>query len=167
MNKDNSKIMFKGSALKVKGKCLKEGDKAPAFTLTGNDLGDVSLDNYKGQAVIISVVPSLDTPTCDIQTRKFNDIANQVKGKATILTVSMDLPFAQKRWCLAKECENVIALSDYKHRSFGEAYGVLIESLGLLARSIFVLDKDHKVTHVEYVAELSEEPNYDAILKAV
>ena len=167
MNKSNKNISFKGNKLTILGTEIKEGDKAPAFTLVGTEMNDVTLDSFKGKALILSVVPSLDTPTCAIQTKRFNKEAASLSKDVAILTVSLDLPFAQKRWCGAEEVENLTTASDYKYRSFGEAYGAYIKEMGLLARAVFVIGKDSKVNYVEYVANLSDEPDYAGALKAV
>jgi thiol peroxidase len=160
-------ITFKGGPLTLVGKEIKKGDKAPAFTLTANDLSDLKSDQYAGKVLVLSVVPSLDTPVCANQTRKFNEEAAKISSDAIILTVSMDLPFAQARFCGAAGIDRVVTASDYKHREFGPAYGVLIKELGLLGRAIFVVNKSGEVTHVEYVKEVTTEPNYDAALEAV
>lgn len=166
MNTTNKNISFKGEALKISGKELKVGDTFPAFTLTNTDMGDLSSDSLKGKTVIFTTVPSLDTPTCAIETKRFNTEAAKLGDNVKILAVSMDLPFAQKRWCGAEGVENVIPLSDYKYRTIGEKFGVMIDSWGLLARGVFVADKNGKITHVEYVQSISDEPNYDAALSA-
>jgi len=146
---------------------LKVGSEAPHFTLMANDLSDLRSDAYHGKVLVLSVVPSLDTPVCAIQTRTFNQRATQLSKDVVVLTISMDLPFAQKRFCGAEGIERVITASDYKHRAFGPAFGVLIKELGLLARAVFVLDRQGKVVHAEYVPEVTQEPNYDAALAAV
>ena len=142
---------------------IKAGDKAPDFTVTGNDMKPVSLQDTAGKVRILSVVPSLDTPVCDQQTRRFNEEAGKLPN-VEILTISMDLPMAQKRWCGAAGVDKVRTLSDHKDASFGLAYGTLIKELRLDARSIFVLDKEGTVRHVEYVKEISTHPNYDSAL---
>lgn len=154
---------FKGNPLTLLGPELKAGDKAPDFSLLGNDLSEVKLDAFKGKTKIISVVPSLDTPICDEQCKKFQELG---KGKNfQVVTVSMDLPFAQARWKKGANVDHTI-LSDHRSGAFGEAYGVLIKELRLLARSIFVVDANDKIKHVEYVKEVATHPNYDAAVKA-
>ncbi|MBU0640652.1 MAG: thiol peroxidase [Planctomycetes bacterium] len=160
-------ITFKGNPLTLIGPALKPGDESPHFTLTANDLSDLSCTAYHGQVVALSVVPSLDTPVCATQTRTFNQQATQLWSEVIVLTVSMDLPFAQRRFCGAEGIERVITASDYKHRTFGPAFGVLIKELGLLARAVFVIDRNGKLVHVEYVPEVTSEPNYEAALAAV
>ncbi len=168
VNKTNNNLEFKGNKLNVVGNQVTEGSKAPDVTLTGNDLGDLSVSSLFGEVLIVSVVPSLDTPVCSLQTKRFNQELSKIQSKGVrALTVSMDLPFAQKRWCGAEDATNVVTASDYKYRKFGEAYGCQLPDLGLLARSLFVVDKSGVVRHVEYVKELSSEPNYDAALKIV
>ena len=157
---------FKGDPLTLIGDEIKVGDKAPEFTLAGNDLSDVKLADSAGKVRIISVVPSLDTPVCDTQTRRFNEEASALGDGVHVLTVSVDLPFAQKRWCGAAGVERVQTASDYRDGSFGESYGVMVKGLRLLARGIFVVDASDVVQYVEYCSELTEEPNYDGALAA-
>lgn len=167
INTNNQNIKFQGNPLTIIGKGLSVGQAAPAITLTGTDMKDLTWDNFAGKTVIVSVVPSLDTPTCSIQTKRFNQEAAKLGNDVVVLTISMDLPFAQKRWCGAEGVSAVVTASDYKHRSFGESFGVLIKEMGLLARAIFVVDKSRKIHHVEYVPSISDEPNYEAALKSV
>ncbi|MFC3747894.1 thiol peroxidase [Paenibacillus sp. GCM10012306] len=158
---------LKGSPITLIGPELKVGDQAPDFVLSKNLLEEVSLSDYAGKIKLISVVPSLDTGVCDAQTRRFNTEAAELGDDVVILTVSVDLPFAQARWCGAAGIDRVITLSDHKTASFGEAYGVLIKELRLDMRSIFVIDKDNKLTYVEYLSEMGEHPNYEAAISAV
>ncbi|MBP2001284.1 thiol peroxidase [Paenibacillus shirakamiensis] len=158
---------FKGNPITLLGPELKVGDTAPDFTLNKNLVETVTLQDYAGKIKLISVVPSLDTGVCDAQTRRFNEEADRLGDKVTILTVSADLPFAQARWCGASGIEGVITLSDYKDNSFGEAYGVLIKEFRLDYRSIFVVDADNTIRYVEYLNEMTEHPNYDKALEAV
>jgi len=166
MNKSNANLTFKGNKLAVSGPALREGAPLPTFRLTGNDLSDITSDQFRGKVLVLSVVPSLDTPVCALQTKRFNQEVERLKGVA-VLTVSMDLPFAQKRWCGAENATHVITASDYKYRSFGETFGVLLKDLGLLGRAVFVADKQGTVAYVEYVQELSTEPDYAAVLAKV
>ena len=156
---------LKGNPLTLIGPELKAGDSAPDFTLTGGDLKPVTLKDTGAQVRIISVVPSLDTPVCDAQTKRFNEEAAKLPG-VDILTVSMDLPFAQKRWCGAFGVDKVKMLSDHKDGSFGSNYGTLIKELRIESRAIFVLDKNNKIKHVEYVKEVADHPNYETALDA-
>jgi thiol peroxidase len=158
---------FKGSPITLIGPEIKVGDNAPDFKVNKNLLEQVSLKEYDGKLKLISVVPSLDTGTCDAQTRRFNVEAGKLGDKVTILTVSVDLPFAQARWCGAAEVNQLTTLSDYKDRSFGEAYGVYIKELGLLMRSIFIIDADNKVQYVEYLGEMTNSPDFDKALEAL
>ena len=161
-------VKFKGNPVNTVGPTLKAGDTAPDFEcLTGLEI--VKLANTPAKARLFSAVPSLDTPVCSMQTKKFNDGVAGLKDKATCYTVSLDLPFAQKRFCDAEKITNMNNLSDVRNHSFGKNYGVLIEGLPLtlLARAIFVLDKNNKITYTEYVPEVTSEPNYDKALAAL
>ncbi|NSL51298.1 thiol peroxidase [Calidifontibacillus erzurumensis] len=158
-------VTFKGNPVTLIGNEVKVGDKAPNFTVLANDLSEVTLDDTKGHVRLISVVPSLDTGVCDAQTRRFNEEASKLDN-VKILTISVDLPFAQKRWCGANGIENVQTLSDHRDLSFGEAYGVVIKELRLLTRAVFVVDSSDTVTYVEYVTEATNHPNYEAAIEA-
>src|ERR1051325_7524752 len=153
---------LKGGPLTLVGPELKAGDKAPDFTLTDNNLKPVTLKDTGNSVRIISVVPSLDTPVGDAQTKRFNEEAAKLTG-VDIITVSMDLPFAQKRWCGAFGVDKVKMLSDHKSGSFGEAYGTLIKELRITSRAIFVVDKDNVIRHAEYVKEGADHPNYKTV----
>ena len=156
-----------GRPITLIGKEIKVGDKAPNFTVLDNDLSPVELSAFKGKIRVLSVVTSLDTSVCDIQTRKFNEEAAKLGSDVEILTISMDLPFAQKRWCGAAGVDRVTVLSDHKDASFGKAYGVLIKELRLLTRSVFVVDRDGIVRYEQIVPEGSNEPDYESALDAV
>lgn len=158
---------LKGNPITLVGPRLKAGDKAPDFTVNKNLLETASLSDYAGKVKLISVVPSLDTGVCDAQTRRFNEEAANLGDNVVILTISNDLPFAQSRWCGAAGIDKVITLSDYKNHSFGKAYGVLIQELHLLMRSIFVIDANDTIQYVEYLGEMTEHPNYEAAIEAV
>lgn len=158
-------ITFKGNPVTLLGNEVKVGEKAPDFKVLANDLSEVTLADSKGQVRLISVVPSIDTGVCDAQTRRFNEEASKL-GNVKILTVSVDLPFAQKRWCAAAGIENVQTVSDHRELSFGEAYGVAIQELRLLARAVFVVDSSDTVTYAEYVSEATDHPNYEAAVEA-
>jgi thiol peroxidase len=158
---------MKGTPITLIGPELNVGDKAPDFVAIDNDLNPVSFDSFRGKVCILSSVPSLDTPVCDMETRRFNDEAGALGDKVEILTISMDLPFAQKRWCGAAGVEKVQTLSDHRDAAFGQAYGVLIKDLRLLARAVFVVDEEGTVRYTELVNEIASEPNYDSVLKAV
>ncbi len=157
-------ITFKGNPLTLIGAELKVGEKAPDFKLLANDLSEVTLASSKGKTRILSVVPSLDTPVCDLQTKRFNEEASKFPSDVIVLTVSMDLPFAQARWCGAAGAKNVKTLSDHREASFGKAYGVLIKELRLLSRAIFIVGANDKIQYVEYVKEITEHPNYEKAL---
>lgn len=162
-----TKITFHNDPVTLLGTQITVGDTAPDFSVLANDLSEVKLSDSKGKVRLISVVPSIDTGVCSAQTRKFNEEAASLGEDVQILTVSCDLPFAQARWCAAEGIDNVQTLSDHRDLSFGEAYGTIIQELRLLTRSIFVVDKDDKVTHVEYVSEVTDHPDYDKALSAV
>lgn len=164
MNKSNQKITFQGKPLNVTGREIHEGDQMPAFRLTGGDLSDVTSESFRDKVLILSVVPSLDTSTCALQTRRFNQEAAALGSSVHIITVSMDLPFAQSRWCGAEGVDRLITASDHKYRRFGEDYGVYLPDTALLARAVFVVGQNGKVQHVEYVENLSEEPDYASAL---
>jgi thiol peroxidase len=154
---------MRGNPLTLIGPELKTGDSAPDFKLVDNSLKNVSLADTGRNVRIISVVPSLDTPVCDAQTKRFNEEAAKLPG-VDILTVSMDLPFAQKRWCGAFGVDKVKMLSDHRDGSFGTNYGTLIKDLRIESRAIFVLDQKNTIRHAEYVKEVADFPNYDAAL---
>ena len=156
---------FKGNPLTLIGPQLTVGAAAPAFQALGQDLSPVRLSQFKGKTLLISVVPSLDTPVCEAQTRRFNEEAASLPH-VQMLTISMDLPFAQKRWCGAAGIDRVTVVSDHKDASFGTAYGTLIKELRLLSRSIFIVDSTGTIRYIEYVPEVTSHPNYDAALTA-
>ncbi|UEX90966.1 thiol peroxidase [Staphylococcus ratti] len=159
-----AQITFKQNPVNLLGNEVNVGDQAPDFKVVDTQLQEVTLAKFDGKKKLLNVVPSLDTGVCDQQTRKFNEQANDEDG--FVLTLSLDLPFAQKRWCASNGLDNVITLSDYQNRSFGEAYGVLMDGLQLLARSVFVLDENNKVVYKEIVPEGTDFPNFDAALQA-
>jgi thiol peroxidase len=160
-------VTIQGSPLTLLGDEMKVGAKAPDVELLKNDLSPVKLSSYRGKVMIISSVPSLDTPVCDMETRRFNEEAGHLGEDVVILTVSMDLPFAQKRWCGAAGVDKVITLSDHRQAAFGTAYGVLIKELRLLARAVFVIDGKGSVRYIQLVKEVTKEPDYEAVLAAV
>jgi thioredoxin-dependent peroxiredoxin len=156
---------MRGKPMTLVGPELKAGDAAPDFTATDSSLKAVKLEDTGRGVRIFSVVPSLDTPVCDAQTKRFNEEVVKLPG-VEVFTISADLPFAQKRWCGAFGVDNVKMLSDYKDASFGENYGTLIKDLRILSRAIFVVDQENKIRHAEYVKEVADHPNYDAALNA-
>ena len=162
MEKRTGVVTFAGNPIALLGKEVKVGDKAPAFTLLDNGLGEKTLADYAGKIKVISVVPSLDTGVCDAQTRWFNQNVSKLGENVVVLTVSVDLPFAQKRWCGAAGIDQVETLSDHRDLSFGENYGFILEGLRLLSRGIVVIDKDDVVRYVEYVPEVTSAVNFDA-----
>lgn len=166
MEKRKGLVTMGGNPVTLIGKEIKIGDKAPEFTVLKNDLSSYSLKDAGNGIKIISVVPSLDTGVCELQTINFNETATELKD-VTILTISVDLPFAQGRFCSANSIDNVITLSDHRDLSFGMNYGFVIEELRLLSRGIVILDKDNVVKYVEYVKEVKEHPNYDKAIEEV
>ena len=162
MEKRTGVVTFAGNPIALLGKEVKVGDKAPTFTLLDNGLGEKTLADYAGKVKVISVVPSLDTGVCDAQTRWFNQNVSKLGDNVVVLTVSVDLPFAQKRWCGAAGIDQVETLSDHRDLSFGENYGFILEGLRLLSRGIVVIDKDDVVRYVEYVPEVTSAVNFDA-----
>jgi thiol peroxidase len=162
-------VTLRGNPIPLGGNEVKSGQDAPDFTAIDNNLQPVRLSEAKGKVIILSSVPSVDTPVCDKETRRFNEEASKLGSDIEVWTLSVDLPFAQKRWCGAAGVDRVKTLSDFRDRSFGQNYGVLIQDgplAGVEARAVFVVGKDGKVKHVEYVKEIANEPDYDAALKA-
>jgi len=166
MNERESVVTFHGQPLVLLGNEVNVGDAAADVTLVGNDLSEVKLSSFRDKVCIISVVPSLDTPVCDVMTRRFNEASGELSGDVVVLTISADLPFAQARWCGAAGVDNVVTLSDYRDAAFGQAYGLLIKGLRLLARAVFVVDTEGIVRYEQIVPELTDEPDYDAALQA-
>ena len=162
MEKRTGVVTFAGNPIALLGKEVKVGDKAPAFTVLDNGLGEKTLADYAGKVKVISVVPSLDTGVCDAQTRWFNQNVSKLGENVVVLTVSVDLPFAQKRWCGAAGIDQVETLSDHRDLSFGENYGFILEGVRLLSRGIVVIDKDDVVRYVEYVPEVTSAVNFEA-----
>ncbi|GMW01407.1 MAG: putative thiol peroxidase [Candidatus Hydrogenedentota bacterium] len=167
MKERTGDLTFKGNPLTVFGDKVAVGGLAPEFTLLAADLSPVSLKNSAGKVRLLSVVPSLDTPVCDTQTRKFNESIAAFGDKVVCYTISSDLPFAQKRWCGNAGVTNVHTLSDHRDMNFGNAYGTHIKELRLEQRSVFVIDGNGTVQYAEYVPEVAQEPNYDAALAKV
>lgn len=157
----------KGYPITLVGPALQIGDQAPDFKINQDLLKEAGLSDYEGKIKLISVVPSLDTPVCDSQTRRFNEEASKSGDGVVFITISVDLPFAQSRFCSTAGIDNMITLTDYKHRSFGAAYGVLIKELQLDMRAIFILDANNTVRYVEYLQEMTDHPNYEAALTAL
>ncbi|MBN1806775.1 MAG: thiol peroxidase [Sedimentisphaerales bacterium] len=167
MTERNDVIKFKGNPLTLLGNELKVGNTAPDAEVLANDLSPIKISSYKGKICVICTVPSLDTSVCDIQTRKFNKQAISFGDDVVVLTISMDLPFAQARWCGSANVKNVKTLSDHAKAEFGNEFGVLIKELRLLARTVFVVDKKGIIRYIEVVEELTNEPDYEAALKAI
>ena len=160
-------ITMGGAPLTLTGDEIKINEKAPDFTVIDNNMKEAKLSDYKGKVVVLSAVPSLDTPVCSLETARFNNEAGKLGDGVQILTISMDLPFAQKRWCAAEGVENLQTLSDHRDADFGSKYGILIKENRLLARAIYVADKEGKITYEQIVPEIAQEPDYDSVLNAV
>jgi thiol peroxidase len=160
-------VTMKGNPLTLLEEGLAVGQKAPSFTVLSNDMKETSSDDFKEKIKLIASVPSLDTPICDLEIKRFNDEASKLSKDLIIIFVSMDLPFAQKRFCHDNNIKKVKTFSDYRDADFGRKYGVLIKELRLLARAIFIIDSGDTVRYVEYVSELTSHPNYEAALQAL
>lgn len=162
-----AKVTFQGNELQLEGSLPRVGDKAPDFVLISNSLEPVTLKDFAGKTLVLVCVPSLDTPVCDLETRRFNEEAAKLSDNVKIVAVSRDLPFAQARWCGAANIKNVQTLSDYLARDFGKNYGLTIEKLGLLARAIFVVDAKGVLVYEQLVPEVTNEPDYAAAIEAI
>ena len=160
-------VTIKGNPLTLIGPHLKVGDKAPDFTVLDSKLNGVGLKDFAGKIKVISVTPSLDTPVCDMQARRFNQEAGNLPGDVVIMNISMDLPFAISRFCTAAGIDKVKTFSDHRDASFGTAYGVLAKELRFLARSIFIVAKDNTIKYIEIVPEMTNHPDYDKALEMV
>ncbi len=160
-------VTFRGNPLTLLGPDLQVGEKAPDFQVVDTDLKPTTLQDFAGKVVLISVTPSLDTPVCDAQGRKFNELAANLSEDVVVLNISVDLPFAQKRWCGANSIDRIKVLSDYQERDFGLKYGVLIKELKLLTRSVWIVDKDGIIRYKQIVPEVTNEPDYDAAMNAL
>ena len=167
MNERKNAVTLHGNPLTLVGSEIRMGAPIPDVALINNDMQPVKLSDYRGKVVILSVVPSLDTPVCDMQTRRFNSEASKLSSDVAILAISMDLPFAQKRWCGAAGVDQVATLSDHREAAFGASFGLLIKELRLLARAVLVLDREGVVRYYQLVKEVGEEPDYEAALEAV
>jgi thiol peroxidase len=166
MEKNNVKVTFKGNPVTILGKAPKVGDTAPDFTVLSSGLEPVKLSDFDGKVKVIAIYPSIDTGICAAQNRRFNKEADKLNG-VVVLSISVDLPFAQSRFCAAEGLKNIVTLSDHKELDFGSKYGFVIEELRLLARGTVIIGKDNKIKYVEYVPEIAQEPDYDAALKVI
>ncbi len=162
----NVKVTFAGNAVTIAGNPLKVGDVAPDFTCVGPDLKPISLSDFKGKNIVLAVYPSIDTGICALQNKRFNKIATE-HNNVVVLSISLDLPFAQKRFCAAEGLNNIHTLSDYRDREFGLKYGFLINELKLLTRATVVIDSKGIIRYLEYVPEVTTEPDYDKALSAI
>lgn len=160
-----AKVTFNNDPVTLEGTEIKPGDTAPDFTVIANDLSEKTLKDYEGKVKLIATVPSVDTGVCSQETKRFNEEADKLDN-VHVITISMDLPFAQGRWCAAEGVKNLDVLSDHRDADFGKKYGTLIQELRLETRAVFVVDADNKVTYVEYVPEVTDHPDYDKALEA-
>lgn len=160
-------VTFQGNTLHLEGELPAVGSPAPAFTLTANDLSERRLKDFLGKPLVLVTVPSLDTPVCDMEARHFNEEASKLSDQVKIAVVSCDLPFAQTRWCAGAGIKNLETLSDYREHDFGRHYGVLIKELALLARAVFVIDKQGVLTYRQLVAEVTNQPDYAPVMQAI
>lgn len=167
MNDRKGLVSMKGQSLTLLGNEVEAGQKAPDFEVVANDMSTVRFSSFHGKICIISSVPSLNTEVCDMQTRRFNEEAIKLGGDVVVLTISMDLPFAQKLWCGTAGVKNVQTLSDHREASFSTAFGILIKEMRLIARAVFVVDKDGIIRYIQIVDELANEPDYQSVLDAV
>jgi thiol peroxidase len=167
MNERAGLVTMRGNPLTLVGNEVKVGEAAPDFVALDPNLTPIKLSSYRNKICVISSVPSLDTPVCDMETRRFNDEAARLGEKVQILTLSMDLPFAQKRWCGAAGVSKIQTLSDHRDAQFGLAYGVLIKELRLLARALFLVDQKGILRYTQLVKEITNEPNYEEILSGL
>lgn len=167
MSERSGLVTMRGNPVTLLGEEIRVGSQTPNFTVVGTDLKPVTFLSFRGKVCIISSVPSLDTPVCDMSTRRFNQEAAALGSDVEILTISMDLPFAQARWCGAAGVDRVKTFSDHRDASFGAAFGVLIKDLRLLTRAVFVVDRNGTLQYSEIVKEIANEPNYEAALEAV
>ncbi|MFA6321577.1 MAG: thiol peroxidase [Candidatus Omnitrophota bacterium] len=159
------KVTFKGSPMTLSGMSVQEGAQAPEFKVVDPDLKDITLADFKGKIKVITFFLSLDTPVCDLQVKEFNKRASAISSDVVILGISMDLPFAQKRFCHDNEIKNIKVLSDYKYHSFGENYGLIVKELNLLARGVLVIDRSNIIKYFRVTDELTMPPDYDDALK--
>lgn len=159
-------VAFAGNPLTVIGNEIKVGDRAPDFTVVDKDLQETKLSDFAGRIKIVSVTPSLDTPVCDMQARRFNQEAQSLGDNVVVLNISMDLPFAIARFCAGAGIDKIITLSDHRDASFGNAYGILIKELRLLARTIFVIDASNTIRYIEVVPDITQEPDYGKAIAA-
>ena len=160
-------ITFGGDKVTLEGKEIKVGDIAPSFKAINKDLSDFNSEDLKGKIVVYSVAPSIDTPVCALQATTFNEEATKLSDDVKIVTVTVDLPFAQERFCSVKGIDNADIVSDYRYKEFGQKFGFMIEELQLLARGVVIVDRDGKVQYVEYVPEVTNDVNFDKALEEV
>jgi len=167
MGERKGAVTMKGNPLTLIGNEVKVGDATPDVTLLDNGMSPVKLSSFRGKNCVLASVPSLDTPVCDMESRRFNEEAARLGADVALLIISMDLPFAQKRWCGAAGVTKVQTLSDHGEASFGNSFGVLIKELRLLARAVFLVDKKGTIKYIQLVKEVTQEPNYQEVLDAL
>ena len=167
MSERTQLVRMKGNPLTLVGNEVRLGDTAPEFEVLNGNLEPVTLSRFRGKVCVIISAPSIDTPVCDREARRFNEEATRLGDDVVVLAISMDLPFAQKRWCAAAGVENIQLLSDHRDAAFGRAFGVLIKELRLLARTVFIVDRAGTVRYIQYVKETTAEPDYDEVLRAL
>jgi thiol peroxidase len=167
LNETNNLVMMRGKPVVLFGYQVAVGDTAPDFKVVDGGFKPVKLSGFKGKVCLISAVPSLDTQVCALQTKRFNSEVGTLPSNVVVMTISMDLPFAQKRFCEAEKVDRVLVLSDHVWHDFGTHYGVLIKDMGLLARSVFIVGQNGKLVYKQIVPDLSQQPNYDGVLEAV
>ncbi|MGQ9678437.1 MAG: thiol peroxidase [bacterium] len=160
-------VTVQGKPVTLVGPQLTVGNQAPDFTVIGTEMQTVNRDQFKGKILVLLSVPSLDTPVCDLEARRFNQEAANLGADVNVMLVSMDLPFAQKRWCGAAGVERILTVSDHRDASFGTSYGVLIKELRLLARAVFVLDREGVIRYIQLVPEIGKEPDYASVIEAI
>jgi thiol peroxidase len=167
MHERTDVVTMKSNPLTLVGNAVEQGDAAPDCEVLSQSLASVKLSEFRGKVCVLVSAPSIDTPVCDLEARRFNQEAAKLGAGVVVLVITMDLPFAQKRWCAAAGVENLRLLSDHRDASFGRSFGVLIKELRLLARTVFIVDRDGIVRYVQYVKETTQEPDYDEVLKAL
>jgi thiol peroxidase len=167
MSERTDLVSMKGNPLTLVGNEVGVGDMAPEFEVLDGNLEPVTLSRFRGKVCVIMSAPSIDTPVCDREARRFNEEATRLGDDVVVLAITMDLPFAQKRWCAAAGVANIQLLSDHRDAAFGRAFGVLIKELRLLARTVFIVDRAGTVRYVQYVKETTQEPDYDEVLRTL
>ncbi len=167
INERTGIVTFKGNPFTLQGTEIKVGDKAENFNVVDENLQPVKLTDFEGKNIVITTSPSIDTPVCDLQVKRFNKMVTEISDDVVVLYISTDLPFAMKRWCGATNSENIKALSDYQYKEFGLKYGLILKELQLMARATMIIDKEKTIKYLEIVPEQTDEPNYDKTLEEI